>query len=67
MTAGALMPFGVYLYVSNAQVFPWGGYPQAERCRLCLGNTDVMTAAKDNLEEVLRYPDVSGVKNISIH
>lgn len=38
------------------QVFPWGGFPQAERCRLCLGNSDMITAAKANLEEVCIPP-----------
>ena len=38
--------------LADVTAVPLGGYPQAERCRLCLGNADALTGAAAEPAEV---------------
>lgn len=38
--------------LAEVQVVAWGGFPQAERCRLCIGNSELMASAQSDLEMV---------------
>ena len=38
--------------LAEVEVVAWGGFSQAERCRLCIGNSDLMASAESDLELV---------------
>ena len=38
--------------LAEVEVVAWGGFSQAERCRLCIGNSELMASALANPEEV---------------
>ena len=38
--------------LAEVEVAAWGGFPQAERCRLCIGNTELMASAQSDLDLV---------------
>lgn len=42
--------------LADVTAVPLGGYPQAERCRLCLGNADALTGTAADPEEVSPQP-----------
>lgn len=37
--------------LADVGIIAWGGFPQAERCRLCIGNSELLAAAEADLEE----------------
>lgn len=45
--------------LADVTAVPLGGYPQAERCRLCLGNADALTGAAADPAEVPLQPLMS--------
>lgn len=38
--------------LADVEVLAWGGFSQAERCRLCIGNSELMASAQTDLEMV---------------
>lgn len=38
--------------LADVGVVAWGGFKQAERCRLCIGNAELIASAEADLEQV---------------
>ena len=51
--------------LAGVEVFPWGGFQQAERCRLVVGKEELMAGAKLNLDEVMWFLLLTGCGHTS--
>lgn len=50
--------------LASIEACAWGGFPQAERCRVLVGKEDLMLAAMENLTEVRALLQLQSLPNI---